>query len=44
VVVEGQMKGSREKKTAQGRKSLDVMKVTSIACAAVPREGHAANC
>jgi hypothetical protein len=38
------MKASHEKRTAQVRKSLNVMKGTSIVCAAVPREGRAVDC
>lgn len=38
------MRASREKRTAEVRKSLNAMKGTLIVCAAVPREGHVVDC
>lgn len=44
VALEGYMKASREERTAQVKEGLNMVKGTSIVCAAVLREGHAVDC
>ena len=44
LVAVGVMGTTRDKKVAQGKKSLNVMRGTSTVCAAVPHEGRAIGC